>query len=556
MIYPILNAKESPKSPVKAFYGLNRKKKASVGEFEDCLNINGDEFPVLASGRGNEETKTCDGEIKKILPPESGEVDLIGIVDGDITGFGTFTNENEKDKHYDKRVNDILKIGDSLITIPEFTVYNTTTLKCKYKPSDMYTVLEADGSETKEKIISDKKGSYTIKCSIDKTLKNKKIAYLCVVLIVGGQYILTASEDDYIVIDSIKTSEFTISYYKKNESGKFEKTTNEELENIEKENLFYGLTDSVFITQEADVSIACVHNNRVWGVTSDGRQIRCSKLGEPNVFNDYDDGAASSWYTEVGSEGKFVGIIPYNNAIFAFKENAVHVVYGTIPQNFSLEKTFDECGCIDGKSIIVVNNVLYWLGYNGIYRYAGGVPKVISDNLNRKYKKCVSISDNEKIYFNLTDFDGESELISYDTKNGIWHKHTHIDFLGGFLYGGELYSYTENAIYKMFSGGFGDWKATFALEYEDNLKNASTTQVKILFEMKKESHLKVEYKGISESDWEEAGTFTASEDMVGCEHFVLRKRNDSAYNLRLSGSGEVYIYEMLKTTPSGGYKQI
>lgn len=547
MIYPILNTYESPKYPVKGFYGINRKKKASVGECVDCLNINGDEFPVLRSVRGNDGIIHSESEITKILPPESGAVSLSGIIGGEVcvSDYDQATGEMGRDE---RPPIDILKIGDVYITLPSLMCYNQKLKTKSMRPTKEYLCYEENSKDFFRRM----------KLYSPKAYENFEIGQK-IIYIKMNNFEWSASEDNYFII-SDKVSQtggkyVELSYLKKDGNGIFQISTNEELEGLLDD---YSGTGAKFlmISEAEDIKLACVLNNRVWGVTSDGRQIRCSKLGEPNVFSSYNDGAASSWFCEVGSEGKFTGIIPYNNAIFAFKESCVHVVYGTIPQNFSLEKTFEECGCIDGKSIQIVNNVLYWLGYNGIYRYAGGTPKVISDNLNKKYKACVSFTDNEKLYLNLTDLDGNKEFFSYDTKNGLWHKYTYLDVLGGFLYDGNLYAYTKNDIYKMFSGDFGEWNFTGVLEYNDNLQNNSTTDLYIMAEMKAGSEFTVEYKGISESDWEYCGKYVADKDCVIKEHFKMRVRHDSAYNLRISGNGEAYIYEMLKTTPGSGFKEI
>ena len=155
---------------------------------------------------------------------------------------------------------------------------------------------------------------------------------------------------------------------------------------------------------------------------------------------------------------------------------------------------------------------------------------------------------------NLTDYDGNSELLSFDTEKGMWHKHDYQNFIGGFKFDGKLYAYTDSEVFEVSGGDFGEWSFESVVEYNDTFDNHSATEFFIRAEMKKGSTLKVEYKGISESDWETVGSYSADRHEMIKEKFTPRLRNDAAYQFRISGSGEVYVYELEKTTPTGGRK--
>lgn len=548
MMFRNLQTTPTPKSGIKGFYGINRKMKGSAGECVDCQNVDGDEFPCLRSVKGEKKVLTADGNIEKLITPFGDNFELCGVLDNKLMIDGEVKGTDD----VDTRVDDAIKFYDSVVTVPNMNVYSVKNSESNrrqdyrfYENKENSTLWQS--FETSYRIFLDK-SSAKAEYAGEKLILNQKVVYLKL-----SGYKWEISEDDYFLVNFINKYEDSskiyvdFSYYKKNDKGEFTKTDNAEYEKATESTHVF-----LMITEYDNMSVTCGYHNRLWGCSEDGREIRCSKLGELNNFSEYTAGAASSWFCEVGSDGKFTGIIPYNDALFAFKEACVHVVYGTTPQNFSLEKTFDGFGCIDGRSICVVNNALYWLGYNGVYRYVGNSPKLISEPLNKKYKSGVAFSDNRKVFFNLTDYEGNSEFLSFDALTGIWHRYTYKNFIGGFNYNGKLYAYTSSEVFEIYGGDYGEWSFESVIDYNDSFEDDTVTEYHVRAYMTKGSTLKMEYKGISESDWEVVGEYSAEENEMIKEIFTPRFKNDNAYQYRLSGSGEVYIYEMEKYIPQGG----
>lgn len=536
MIYPIYETTQSPKKYVKGFLGINRKKKGGNGECVDCLNVDGDEFPVLRSVKKPRLITNSEKDITRLTAPAEDSFKLCGIVGSDIVGFGSFYGRGD-----DERKNDILKCADALITVPSFNVYNLNTKKITERDTADYLYYKSN-DYSKYTYITKEGKKYVLKNGFNAGKDNSRITYI-IVSTNGHTYTYEPEEDSYII-----ALNGGLYYYKKNEDGEYYEAENAFLEKYV-DTPIYGI---IVVSEYEDMDIACVFQNRVWGCSKDGKRIRCSKQGELNNFLDFNSGAASSWSCEIGSDGRFFGIIPFGNAIFAFKETCVHVIYGTAPSNFSIEKTFDGCGCIDKNSLVSAGNSLFWLGYGGIYRYSGGTPKAISENLNRKYKSCVSFTDHKKVYFKLLDFNGNSEFLSFDIKNELWHRYDGKEYIGGFLYGGNMYAYTKNAVFELENGDFGDWAFESVLEYDDNFSDCSMVSFYIRAELRSGSSIKIELRGISQSDWETLGGYSTEKDEMIKEKFVARLKNDKAFWWRISGNGEAYIYEIEMTVPSGG----
>ena len=71
------------------------------------------------------------------------------------------------------------------------------------------------------------------------------------------------------------------------------------------------------------------HNNRLWGCSSGNHEIYCSKLGSAVEWGNYDGISTDAWAATIGSDGDFTGACVYADSVLFFKENCVHIVYGT-----------------------------------------------------------------------------------------------------------------------------------------------------------------------------------------------------------------------------------
>jgi hypothetical protein len=112
----------------------------------------------------------------------------------------------------------------------------------------------------------------------------------------------------------------------------------------------------------------CSHGNRLWIGSQNGEMIQASALGDPFEFYELGTLSTDSWYVEVGTPGKFTGITSWHSRVLAFKEDCIHVIYGTEPLNYSLEKSYAN-GCIDKHSLATVGNHIIWLSHDGFYEY-------------------------------------------------------------------------------------------------------------------------------------------------------------------------------------------
>lgn len=205
--------------------------------------------------------------------------------------------------------------------------------------------------------------------------------------------------------------------------------------------------DGMSIKRKApeNVRFICSHMNRIWANNGDN-EIMCCARGNPYVWYRYEGNALDSWAATVGGDGKFTGCINYGYPLF-FKEGRMLRISGSRPSNFGYTeyslKGIKE-GCHD--SAVIVNDVLYYQGMDGVYAYGGSTPQKISEKVYKgrwtegkacryrdKYILCVTEGDKQSVY-------------TYDTITGLWHSEIFNGEKVRYLYPGSYLHKHEEAV--------------------------------------------------------------------------------------------------------------
>lgn len=197
-----------------------------------------------------------------------------------------------------------------------------------------------------------------------------------------------------------------------------------------------------------DLQMICEHDNRIWGVAD--QTIYGSALGDPFNFFRYDGLSTDSFSVAVGTKGEFTGCASYGSQLCFFKEDVLHKMYGNKPSNYTLS-AHDVPGVQrgSGKSLLVINEALYYKGRLGVYVYTGAVPDLISDNFGlRRFRGAVAGSDGEKYYLSMQRADtGVWEIYTYDLLRGIWLRLIDSRARDFAVLDGTLYFIRDDAIY-------------------------------------------------------------------------------------------------------------
>lgn len=345
-----------------------------------------------------------------------------------------------------------------------------------------------------------------------------------------NEYTLDIPED--ITLEDGDYIEFKLGFYHPN---------NDYTEKYWIENLKYAKSAEWYINDTfATLALDCgvVYNNRIVGVK--GNDIRASALGDFKNFQEYADeagnpSATGAYATDVGSAGDFTGICAYNNILLLFKKDIVYEMYGSMPYTISELCT---TGCIDNDSIASVDGVLYWASPKGIVRYSGGVPQVISTQIDIDTSGiCKAGTDGRKYYV----YDGKRTYV-YDTYYQMWHIEDDKNVNMFYNHINDLYAVYDDGIYKMNSGNEAvEWEFetkdyTFGSKERKNL-----SKLWLRADMPKNSRLEV-YVKQNGSEWQRVAVKTAEKDEMF--DFKLRVKKCDSFALKFKGKGDVRILDI------------
>ena len=202
-----------------------------------------------------------------------------------------------------------------------------------------------------------------------------------------------------------------------------------------------------------DLDFVCESNNRLWGCRYGAvggqivNEIHCSKLGDFRNWNCYMGLSTDSWTAGVGTDGPFTGAITQRGYPVFFKENCIHRVSGTVPSNFSIQTTMArgvQRGC--ERSLVVVNENIYYKARNAVMVYDGNMPQGVSDQLGKVlYSDARAGVLGNKYYISMKDKNSNWQMFAYDTKYGTWYKEDYTKALGFGAADDELYYIDEDA---------------------------------------------------------------------------------------------------------------
>lgn len=331
------------------------------------------------------------------------------------------------------------------------------------------------------------------------------------------------------------------------------------------------INDTVTVSRKVPhMDFICECGNRLWGCSSENNEIYASALGDPKNFNCFRGISTDSYAVSVGSDGEFTGAISYRGYILFFKEGCVHKIYGTNPP-YTVTTTYIR-GLQKGshKSLVCLNETLYYKSPTGICAYEGGVPISISSPLgNNYYTNAVAGAYLNKYYICMTDVKGKRNLFSFDTERRIWHKEDDIDIRSFANNNCNLY-FTEfkNGVYKIgvidgenMYGNFTDDLSGFSLEDEvewyaltglwglGNPENKYYGGLLLRASGEKGSEITISYDVNSECDFNEihrgkfhkTGSILIPVTMPRCDHMQLK----------ISGKGKAKLFSIMRKIESG-----
>ena len=229
-----------------------------------------------------------------------------------------------------------------------------------------------------------------------------------------------------------------------------------------------GLLDAIPPDPDTEVTVqrkvpnldyVCEAQNRLWGcyyglVNGETvNEIYCCALGDFKNWNQFQGLSTDSWVGSVGSDGQWTGAVNYLGYPTFFKENRIHRVTISTEGAHRIDETV--CRGVQkgsSKSLVVVNETLYYKSRKDVCAYQGGFPNGVSQALGTiEYHDAVAGAVNGKYYISMYDDENTAHLFVYDINKGIWLREDSTRFAGFARVDNELYGHTPYA-----SGQGGD----------------------------------------------------------------------------------------------------
>ena len=301
-----------------------------------------------------------------------------------------------------------------------------------------------------------------------------------------------------------------------------------------------------------DLDYVLESNNRLWGVSNADNTIYACKLGDPTNWAYFQNTTVDSYYAEQGTDGEWTGCAAYPTHLLFFKEDYIHKVYGSKPATYQIETA--QCHALEkgsSKSIAIINETVLYKSRLGIMAYAGGVPRLISDNFGTDvYTDAIAGTDGIKYYVSVLR-EGLPELLVFDMERFLWHKEDSVRARDFAYHNGKLLfiNDSDNKIYEMASDNpmpsetDVEWFAELGPfdEYLEDKKVYSQLKMRLSFAKSSELSVLISIDG---GDWEILSRFINDRDKT--EMLPIVPRRCDKFAIRLEGKGYCRIDSLVR----------
>lgn len=313
-----------------------------------------------------------------------------------------------------------------------------------------------------------------------------------------------------------------------------------------------------------DMDFVCQAQNRIWGCKYgmvDGEvvnELYCCKLGDFRNWNVFLGISTDAWRGSVGSDGVWTGCINYLGYPTFFKENVIHRISVSSSGAHQVTETVGrgvQQG--SGRSLCVVNEVLYYKGRTGVCAYDGSFPGSVGTVFGaERYGRAVAGGFGGRYYLSMQAADSKWHLFVYNTERGLWHREDNTHVMQFAAMDDDLfYIDADNGRLMCIEGTQGtkedrvEWMAETGIigyNYPDR-KYLGRCNIQLSAEDRPSLRLEVKY---DDHPWE---TLRGGGTVSGIQTLtipVIPRRCDH-FRLRLSGKGMVRIFSFTKILEVG-----
>ena len=585
MLFPTFQEVTRYREMTTAFGGYNHQLSCQEGQFYDMKNMTSQHFPIL-SPRQNR------GIVKQFAMPQGilDKEDMMWIDNGKLYLNGeekvlngvTISSEGTKT---------LAKMGAYVIIMPDKIWYNVDKDECGYMEHkntiEIGTQISFSLCEANGKAISfmpeghtPSDGDYTLTTANGKTSLKIYSSTTKTWITVATTYLQICAtgigkgleKGDGVKITVDKIEGLSNVFVNEEENGKVS-TNTYIVDRTDDTITIIGIIDKAINVRSSelvierkvpDMAFITECNNRLWGCSKDGHEIYCCKLGDVKNWNVFAGISTDSWAATIGSDGKFTGAITFLGYPMFFKEDGFIKIAVSATGGHQVKET--KCrGVQKGseKSLVILNETLYYKSSTCICGYNGSLPFSISDDLGEvRYYEAVAGTIDDRYYISMKDEKGIYNLFVYDSKNGIWCKEDNTEVLYFCKHFDDLYyidvkdkqmksvrgTLLYNVPEKATEGQF-DWfveSGNIGYSSPDN-KYVSRINLRITLEFSTnvDFYLQYDSSGVWEHKFNMSGKGTRAFTVP-----IIPKRCDH-FKYKITGKGGCKIHSITKTLEQG-----
>lgn len=513
VMLPYLNEIKTNRTVVLDFKGYNHNQSINDGEFFNMQNLSSSFYPVLSLRKPR-------GTVQELTSPKGlFAKNKLAWVDG--TSFVYDSKTKGQVENSEKK---FVSIGAYILIFPDKKYYNISSgefgsLESSYNTTSSVTVIgcQLDGTP-----ISPASYIKITAPDIDDSFNQYDGVLITGTESIDGPAIISNIGSDYIIIANSSGYEGTLSGV----------------------TIKRSVPDMDFITE---------NGNRVWGCSSTNHEVYASKLGDPFNWNCFEGISTDSYAATIGSDGDFTGVTTFGGYVLFFKEDIIHKVYGDKPSNFQIYENVCR-GVAKGseKSLVTVNETLYYLSRNGVMAYAGSIPENISGPLGQEvYKNGVAGAFKNKYYISLEDSTKSNHLFCYDESLGMWHREDDTKVLYFASLDGMLYYITGDKLMTVEGADKStvQWYGEFGDFTEKTIYKKYVMKLQLILELTEGASFNV-YISYDGGAWSSS---LAIITQAGKRSYLIPiniKRCDY-YKIKLGGTGDFKLHAMAKVYSEG-----
>lgn len=589
MYYPILNETKVSRQMTDTFKGYNHNTRNGDGEFYDMTNLTSDHYPALSP-------RSKRGEIQTLTNPQGLLAkDALAYVDGaklyyngaEVLGLTLSTAAGMIPKQ-------MISMGAYLLIWPDKVYLNTkdltdfgsmeATFTTVANAAVTYSMCKVDGSAyatptiAATEPVTPTNGDLWIDTSTGTHMLKQYSSSSGMWIQIATVYIKIAYADigvAFDVYDGITIS--GCAYAGANETlGDQITDLNNTFVIMAKGDDYIvvtGLLDQTYTQEAGSVTVARTvptmdfiteSDNRIWGchygiVNGEPvNEIYACKLGDFKNWNCFMGISTDSYAVSVGTDGQFTGATTHLGSPLFFKENCIHKLYGDFPASYQVLTT--NCrGVQKGshKSLVTVNEMLYYKSRTDICAFDGSLPQSVSEALGlQMFYDAVAGAIGSKYYISMKDSANAYHLFVYDTTRGLWHREDSTQVLAFTRLDDDLLYIDSAKKLKCVFGNTGTEEADIAWSAETGIIGYAYPDKKYISRFNMRMSLKagatmniyIQYD--SDGTWQNKGSVNGTGNMNTFVIPIIPRRCDHL-KIKLTGTGDCKVFSLAKILEMG-----